>query len=183
MRQGSLRLRLLAAGAASIVLALAIAGFGLLLLFERHVERRMAAELRLASRQLVSGLDRAADGTLDVGARPAEPRFLEPLSGLYWQIAAEPERTPCCGRARSGTRLLTCRPTRLAGRARSTSTRSPVRAVPRCWRSSARITLPASLGGGTVRAAVALDRAEIHAAGRGFRLPILCPPSRFSPPS
>ena len=45
MRRGSLRVRLLAAGAASIVLALALAGFGLLLLFERHVERRMAVEL------------------------------------------------------------------------------------------------------------------------------------------
>ena len=45
MRRGSLRVRLLAAGAASIVLALAVAGLGLLLLFERHVERRMAVEL------------------------------------------------------------------------------------------------------------------------------------------
>ena len=41
MKTGSLRLRLFAAGAASVMLALGIAAVGLLLLFERHVERRV----------------------------------------------------------------------------------------------------------------------------------------------
>ena len=90
MRRGSLKARLLAAGAASILLALAVAGLGLLLLFERHVERRMAAELQAHLRQLVSGLERGPDGSLNVARPPAEPRFEQPLSGLYWQITAEP---------------------------------------------------------------------------------------------
>ena len=91
MRRGSLRVRLLAAGAASIVLALALAGFGLVLLFERHVERRMAVELEAYLRQLVSSLEQAGDGSLQLAREPADPRFQEPLSGLYWQIALEPD--------------------------------------------------------------------------------------------
>ena len=87
---GSLRLRLLAAGGASILLALALAGFGLVLLFERHVERRVALELEAHLRQLVDGLERPQDGSLQLARLPAEPRFQEPLSGLYWQIAEEP---------------------------------------------------------------------------------------------
>ena len=82
MRRGSLRVRLLAAGAASIVLALALAGFGLVLLFERHVERRMAVELEAYLRQLVSSLEQAGDGSLQLAWEPADPRFQEPLSGL-----------------------------------------------------------------------------------------------------
>ena len=45
MRRGSLRLRLLAAGPRPSSWPWLLAGFGLVLLFERHVERRMAAEL------------------------------------------------------------------------------------------------------------------------------------------
>ena len=41
----SLRTRLVAAGLASIALALALSAAGLSLLFERHVERRLVAEL------------------------------------------------------------------------------------------------------------------------------------------
>jgi hypothetical protein len=58
MRRGSLKLRLLAAGVGSIVIALAVAGGGLLLLFERHVERRVVIELESDLRQLVSGIGR-----------------------------------------------------------------------------------------------------------------------------
>jgi hypothetical protein len=93
MTRGSLKLRLLLTGATSVVLALAAGAIGLLLLFERHVERRMTAELQAHVRQLVGGLERTPDGTLNVGRQPAEPRFDEPLSGLYWQITTEPERS------------------------------------------------------------------------------------------
>ena len=43
MSLSSLRLRLLLAGAASTILALALAAYGLAILFERHVERRIDA--------------------------------------------------------------------------------------------------------------------------------------------
>jgi signal transduction histidine kinase len=167
--RGSLRLRLFAAGAASILLALALAGFGLVLLFERHVERRVALELEAHLRQLIDGLGRAPDGALDLLRPPAEPRFLEPLSGLYWQIGEEPP-------AASGTVLrsrslwdtvlhLPADPLR-SGEVHQHNISGPggasLLAVER------QVTLSASLGGGDVRAVVAVDRAELHAAGLAF---------------
>lgn len=62
---------------------------GLVLLFERHVERRMEVELGSHLLQLVSGLAASAAGGLDVVNPPAEPRFEQPLSGLYWQVGQE----------------------------------------------------------------------------------------------
>src|SRR5690606_34829021 len=166
---GSLRLRLLAAGGASVLLALALAGLGLVLLFERHVERRVVLELEADLRQLIDGLERAADGSLHLVRPPAEPRFLEPLSGLYWQIGEEP---PAPGgtllRSRSlwdATLRLPPDPLR-GGEVHQHTIPGPggasLLAVER------RVALPASLAGGEVRAVVAVDRAEIHAAGRAF---------------
>jgi hypothetical protein len=80
---GSLRLRLFLAGAASVVVALGISYFGLSFLFERHVERRIAADLAFVLDELVSGLDRDADNNLIVTEGPGDPRFDRPLSGLY----------------------------------------------------------------------------------------------------
>ena len=77
MKKGSLRLRLFAAGAASIVVALTVAGGGLLLLFERHVERRVVAELETDLRQLIGGLALGANGALEVAhERRLDPRKL-----------------------------------------------------------------------------------------------------------
>jgi len=166
MRQGSLRLRLLAAGAASILVALAMAGFGLLLLFERHVERRLAAELGSHLNQLVSSLARASDGTLDIGVPPAEPRFLQPLSGLYWQIAEEGTNTVLRSRSLWDATLPLPPDVPGAGEVHHHTIPGPggvsLLAVER------RIVLPASLGSGTIRAAVAVDRREVHAAGLAF---------------
>ncbi|WP_262268435.1 sensor histidine kinase [Microvirga yunnanensis] len=166
MRQGSLRLRLLAVGAVSIILALAIAGFGLLLLFERHVERRMAAELGSHLNQLVSGLAQAEGGTLEVGTPPAEPRFLQPLSGLYWQIAEEGTNAVLRSRSLWDATLTLPSDVPAAGEVHQHTIPGPggasLLAVER------RITLPARLGGGMIRAVVALDRAEVHAAGLTF---------------
>ncbi|MBN9282030.1 MAG: sensor histidine kinase, partial [Hyphomicrobium denitrificans] len=90
MSLGSLRLRLLLAGAVSIAIALGIAGFGLTELFRRHVERRVDSELNVYLNQLVSGIARTPAGALAVAHRPPDPRFEVPLSGLYWQIDATP---------------------------------------------------------------------------------------------
>ena len=166
MRQGSLRLRLLAAGAASILVALAMAGFGLLLLFERHVERRMAAELGSHLNQLVSSLAQTADGTLGVGVPPAEPRFLQPLSGLYWQIADEVTNTVLRSRSLWDATLSLPPDLPAAGEVHQHTIPGPggvsLLAIER------RIATPASLGSRTIRAVVAVDRAEVHAAGLAF---------------
>ncbi|GLK78207.1 histidine kinase [Methylopila jiangsuensis] len=85
----SLRLRLVFAGLASVGLALVAAFFGLSLLFERHVERRVAEELTLHLNQVIAGLGRDGGGALDVLRPLVDPRFERPLSGLYWQVASD----------------------------------------------------------------------------------------------
>jgi signal transduction histidine kinase len=82
----SLRLRLVLAATASIVAALTLAGLALIVLFERHIERRIDDELGNHMRQLVAAIEVADNGALDVSTGLADPRFEQPLSGLYWQV-------------------------------------------------------------------------------------------------
>lgn len=83
----SLRVRLLLGAAIAIFVALAASWVAMTLLFERHTERRVEADL------IRDGLLLAADVSLDgTGApqlteRPGDARFLEPASGLYWQVS------------------------------------------------------------------------------------------------
>lgn len=169
---GSLRLRLLAAGGASILLALALAGFGLVLLFEQHVERRVALELETHLRQIIDGLERAQDGSLQLARLPAEPRFQEPLGGLYWQIAEEPPPPGGGAAAMLRSRSLWDEILRLppdplgSGEVHQHTIPGPGGAS--LLALERRVALPASLGGGSLRVAVAMDRAEISAAGRAF---------------
>ena len=86
MRRNSLRLRLVAGGAVAIAVALAISGAALTLLFERHVARTVAADLEVHLKQLLAGIDVDPNGQLALSQQPTDPRFSEPLSGLYWQI-------------------------------------------------------------------------------------------------
>lgn len=83
----SLRLRLVAGGMVAILAALTIAGIGLTLLFERHVARSLADDLDIHLRQLLAGIDANVQGMLEVTHPPVDPRFADPLSGLYWQIS------------------------------------------------------------------------------------------------
>ncbi|MGD9597736.1 MAG: sensor histidine kinase [Steroidobacteraceae bacterium] len=82
----SLRLRLLAGGFAAILVALVVAGIGLELLFERHVARTLADDLDVQAKQLLSGLSLGPDGAPLIAREPVDPRFDDPLSGLYWQV-------------------------------------------------------------------------------------------------
>lgn len=90
MTRHSLRLRLILAQTASIIVVLLLAGIGLESLFARHLERRVDEELATYVRQLAGQLRFAADGSLDLATPLAEPRFELPLSGLYWQVEALP---------------------------------------------------------------------------------------------
>lgn len=84
----SLRARLWIAGGVSIGVAILVAGVGLVALFERHVERRIGAELRIQLNQLAAAVALDDAGALQLTNEPADPRFAQPLSGLYWQIDA-----------------------------------------------------------------------------------------------
>ena len=99
MTQRSLRFRLLTAAVASVAAALLIAGMGLVLMFERHVERRIGAELETYLNQLTAGIALTSKGRISFSHGLADPRFATPLSGLYWQI--EDEEQPTLLRSRS----------------------------------------------------------------------------------
>lgn len=87
MRRSSLRLRLIAGGIVAILIALTVSGVGLTLLFERHVARTVADDLDVHLKQLLAGIDVDSEGRIVITRPPADPRFADPLSGLYWQIA------------------------------------------------------------------------------------------------
>lgn len=87
MNWHSLRLRLVAGGLVAILIALAVAGAGLVLVFERHVARTLTEELDVYLKQLVAGIDLDAQGNLVLTQPPTDPRFEDPLSGLYWQVS------------------------------------------------------------------------------------------------
>jgi signal transduction histidine kinase len=82
----SLRFRLLIAAVVSITAALVIAGLGLVALFQNHVERRIGAELETYLGQVIANITISADGRIRLTQELADPRFRQPLSGLYWQI-------------------------------------------------------------------------------------------------
>jgi signal transduction histidine kinase len=86
MRLGSLRFRLVAGGIVAILIALTIAGAGLILLFERHVTRTIADDLDVHINQLLAGIDVDPQNNLVATRPPVDPRFADPLSGLYWQV-------------------------------------------------------------------------------------------------
>lgn len=87
MKPRSLRVRLLLGAAIAIFLALAAAWLAMTLLFERHVERRIEADLIREGLQLAAAASVAADGAPALEQEPGDARFAEPASGLYWQVS------------------------------------------------------------------------------------------------
>lgn len=85
----SLRVRLLLGAAIAIFLALAAAWVAMTLLFERHVERRIEADLTRDGLQLAAALSVNTDGAPALEQEPGDARFFEPASGLYWQVSTD----------------------------------------------------------------------------------------------
>ncbi len=85
----SLRLRLLAGRRCCHLVALIMAWFAMTLLFERHLQRREAADLTRLALQMVASLHIDASGLPVVDALLSDPRFESPSSGLYWQISTQ----------------------------------------------------------------------------------------------
>jgi signal transduction histidine kinase len=83
----SLRVRLLLGAAIAIFLALTAAWVAMTLLFERHVERRIEADLVREGLLLAAALSSGADGLPALEQEPGDGRFFEPASGLYWQVS------------------------------------------------------------------------------------------------
>ncbi|RST86534.1 HAMP domain-containing histidine kinase [Aquibium carbonis] len=87
MKPRSIRVRLLLLAVFGVLLALAIAGAGLVALFGRHVERRAAQELDNTIAVLAGNVAFSAQGDLAVAREPSDPAYRTPLSGRYWQVA------------------------------------------------------------------------------------------------
>lgn len=164
MRRLSLRLRLVGAGAVAVTLAIVTASFGLAALFSAHVERRAVAELSVQLDQVLAGIERDGAGQLFLATTPADPRFQRPYGGLYWQITAE-------GRLLRSRSLwdveIPLPPDDLKDGAEH------VHALPGPAQTDLlvierSVTLPARLGAASMRAAVAMDRAELAQARRDF---------------
>jgi hypothetical protein len=85
----SLRARFAVVALLTAVIVAGAVGAAVQGLFERHVEREMLAELdsdlRFLARSLV-----VEDGAPTLRIQPLpDPRFQEPLSGLYWQVRSD----------------------------------------------------------------------------------------------
>ena len=99
MTRHSLRFRLLVSAVVAVAAALLIAGISLVLMFEYHVERRIASELETYLNQITASVQVSSDGRIVFHQNLADPRFGQPLSGLYWQI--QDEARPTLLRSRS----------------------------------------------------------------------------------
>ncbi|OVZ61278.1 hypothetical protein CDO44_06480 [Pigmentiphaga sp. NML080357] len=170
MSRRSLLVRLGFAAALMILLALAIGGVGLTLIFDRQMERRAVAELDLYLKALAAQVRVETDGTLGLEASPTDPRFEQPYGGLYWQI--------------DGPRRQQLRSRSLWDTALPTAVTDPGRPVRARWIDGPEktqllsvertIALDDSDAGSTVHLLVALDRADLQAERRSF-LSLLVP--------
>ena len=169
MTRWSLRLRLVMAGATAILVALALAAAGLSALFAAHVERRALAEMSVHLDQVLSGVNRDVAGHLVLTTEPADPRFARPLGGLYWQIEAE-------GRILRSRSLwdyaLPLPPDELPDGAEHVHDLEGPRGETLLTVERS-VSLSTRLGGTTLRAAVAMERAELAAATRDFTADLL----------
>ncbi|NHQ75083.1 HAMP domain-containing histidine kinase [Roseovarius gahaiensis] len=159
----SLRLRLALAGAIAILAALGLAAFGLSHLFGAHVERRAVAEMSVQLDQVLAGLERGPEG-LTLARTPADPRFQRPYGGLYWQI----EGPDGLQRSRSLWDSALDLPADTLGDGGLHVHRLPGPEGDALLVLERSVTLPAGLGGGSARAAVAMTVTDLDAARRDF---------------
>ena len=88
----------MAAAAVSALLTLAFIGFLIANLFERQVESRLRESLSQQLDQLAAHLIVKDDNTAALDTDLSDPRYVRPLSGLYWEIDEE-GRTPLRSRS------------------------------------------------------------------------------------
>ncbi|MFO0294086.1 MAG: sensor histidine kinase [Rhodospirillales bacterium] len=84
----SLRLRFAAVALTTALVCGGSVGAAVQGMFERHIEREALAELDADLRFLARGVIASNGGMLSVEPLP-DPRFLEPFSGLYWQVQSD----------------------------------------------------------------------------------------------
>jgi signal transduction histidine kinase len=160
----SLFVRLTVLSGILILLALALGGATLSWLFEREVERRVVYDLTQHLRTLAAQV-RIDNNTPVLDAEPADPRFNEPYSGLYWQIDI-----PALARLRSRSLWDFNLSLSKAGATTKPSVEiSTTQKGLELISVRRRVTLQSSDGGDNDAViTIALDRREIIAARSGF---------------
>ena len=166
MKVGSLRLGLLVVSATAIAIALVIAGFGLVLLFERHVERRIGAELDTYLNQMAARIAFNEHGSFALQGALADPRFERIFSGLYWQIADEAANAYARSRSLWDTKLDLPDDTPVVGSIHIHDIAGPQDS--RLLSHERRLAFAAPSGEKILRLAVAIDRADIDALTADF---------------
>jgi len=164
--KGSLRLRLFLAGTLAVLAATVAAAFALGLLFERHVERRLVAELEAHLNQLTAAVEFDAAGAPRLTRDPADPRFRQPLSGLYWQITVDERAELLRSRSLWDETLPLPSDTLADGTIHRHVLPGPAGAE--LLVLERRVEVTPGVGERSLRAAVAIDRGALAAARRAF---------------
>lgn len=159
MKINSLSFRLAAGAALWITAALVVAGLVLSGLFRDYVERGFERQLALQLDRLSSVSEVGPGGAIELKRLFSDPRFDQPYSGWYWQVAEG-------NRPLLRSRSLWDRVLVIEGGVEATGT--PWRSVEmgpedqHLWVLRRAVTLPGSLG--VFQVAVAADSGEMHAA-------------------
>jgi signal transduction histidine kinase len=126
-------------------------------------------ELSIYLDQIVAGIDQGGDGSLAMTQELADPRFAQPISGLYWQIQGPGQIL----RSRSlwDTELALPADELPHGTVHAHSIGGSGDVILIALERS--VTLPPRLGGETVRVAVAVDRSEVTTATRALTADLL----------
>jgi signal transduction histidine kinase len=88
-RGGSLSRRMIGIAAMWIVVLLAGGGFALDRVLSSAVTRNFDDQLEYVLRSLLVSAEIGPEGEVIFNREPADQRFLEPYSGLYWQVSAK----------------------------------------------------------------------------------------------
>lgn len=166
MTTRSLHVRLLLLQGLAVLLALALTGYGLNLLFTQHIERRVSAELDAHLRQLAAGVAFDEQGRLRIARPPAAQRFGRIFSGLYWQVLDETDGRQPASRSLWDERLD------IAALPAGPQPRTAIITAPDGRRLLVRLQRLIARHDGRdrpLRLAVAIDRAELDALSAAFR--------------
>jgi signal transduction histidine kinase len=87
----SLRRRLTLISGMVIAVTLAVAALGLVLIFERYIERRVGQELRDRLLEIAGAFELDGTGKPQLARQPVDPRYNRPYGGAYWYVRAGDE--------------------------------------------------------------------------------------------
>lgn len=166
----SLRARFAIVAVLTALLAAGAVGAAVQGLFERHVEREMLAELDADLRFLARSLV-VENGSASLQVEPLpDPRFREPLSGLYWQVQSDSTGTVLRSPSLAGWALPVQPDALRAGERHRHIVRGP--------EGSKMVVLErriedASEQAASYRVSVAVDRKVLEAANRAFVLDLV----------